>query len=152
MPKKKNLMPKMSMPHQKFHHNQNFSHVHTQLPIFFHNHAQSKFLHDQDSQQKFPTCPCTTSKFSHIQNHSQQTSHTQQNFSIAKISCPLKLIHIHKICLYPQIYPCSHPQKFCHVHEINLHIPTKFPTCIMNMSIQAYNTNFPPCQCPQNPS
>ena len=31
-------------------------------------------------------------------------------------------------------------------------MPTKFPTCIMNIFIQAYNTKFSQCQCPQNPS
>ena len=29
------MRPKRSMPHQKFHHNQNVSHIHTQLPNLF---------------------------------------------------------------------------------------------------------------------
>ena len=34
----------------------------------------------------------------------------------------------------------------------NLHMPTKFPKCIMNIFIQAHNTKFSQIQCPQNPS
>ena len=34
-PTNKKKKKKKPMPHQKFHHNQNFSHVHTQLPNLF---------------------------------------------------------------------------------------------------------------------
>ena len=105
--KKKNAPPKIS-PQSKI-----FTCPYITTKFFFFN--QNSYM-TKIANKKFPTCPCTTSKFSHVQNHSHknifhdQTSHTQQNFSIAKISCPLKLIHIHKICLYPQVYPYSYPQ------------------------------------------
>ena len=67
---------------QKFYHNLNFSHVHTQLPKIFHSHAK-KFLLVQNSHTKIPMHPkksmshnkksmphqnVTTTKFYHNQN------------------------------------------------------------------------------------
>ena len=64
---------------------------------------------------------------------------------------PNKIFSISQIS-YPQIYPCPYPQNFAMFMKQNLHMTTKFPTCIMNIFIQAHNTNFSQCQCPQNPS
>ena len=47
-------------------------------------------------------------------NFHDQTSHTQQNFSIAKISCPLKI----NPCPQKFSIPTNLPTKFYHVHEI----------------------------------
>ena len=55
VPKNKNK--KINAP-RKFYHNQNFSHNHAQLPKFSH--------------KKITTCPCTTTKFSHVQNHNNK--------------------------------------------------------------------------------
>ena len=57
----------------------------------------------------------------------------------------------HKICPYPQIYPCTYPH-FATFIKQSLHMPTNFSTYIMNIFIQAHSTNFSQCQCSQNPS
>ena len=112
MPKKKKKKKKINAPPKISPQSKIFTCPYITTKFFFFN--QNSYM-TKIANKKFPTCPCTTSKFSHVQNHSHknifhdQTSHTQQNFSIAKI-CPLKLIHIHKICLYPQVYPYSYPQ------------------------------------------
>ena len=64
---------------------------------------------------------------------------------------PNKIFSISQIS-YPQIYPCTYPQNFAMFMKQNLHMTTKFPTCIMNIFIQAHNTKFSQIQCPQNPS
>ena len=60
--------------------------------------------------------------------------------------------HAHKICPYPQIYPCIYPQNFAMFIKQSLRMPTNFSTYIMNIFIQAYDTKFSKCQCFQNPS
>ena len=46
---------KINVP-PKFHHNQKFPHIHTQLPNFFHSHAK-KFLHVQDKKNSHKFMP-----------------------------------------------------------------------------------------------
>ena len=65
----------------KFNHNQNFSHVQTQLPKISHNQSHKKFLHVQSSHKIF--------LYVHAQQKNSHISITYlTKFSIAKISCP----------------------------------------------------------------
>ena len=96
-PKKFNApQQKKSMPHQNFTSIKNF-HMSTHNYLFVsYNHTQQKisYMSKIAIKNKIPTCPCPcTNEFSHIQNPSHkifhyQKSHTQQNFSITKVSCP----------------------------------------------------------------
>ena len=88
---------------------------------FYHNQQQQKILCPKS--KKFPTCPCTTKKSQHVQNHNHKI------FPWSNITYPTKFFpwpkfHAHKSIPYPQKFsrPTNLsiliPTKFCHVHEI----------------------------------
>ena len=80
----------------KFHHNKNFSHIHTTTKIF-HSH-EKKILPIQD--KKFPQAHAQINsliaKIITTQILQETTSHIQQNFSISQNFITTKFAHLHK--------------------------------------------------------
>ena len=109
-PKKSMSHNKKSMPHQnvtKFYHNQNFWHIHTQLPNFsIAMQKKKKKKNPYMTKIKIPTSSCTK-KFSHSQNH----NHT--NFPRINITYPTKFFHKSKFHTH-KIFSVS--TKFFHTH------------------------------------
>ena len=103
--KKKSMPPPKILPQSKiFHmsihnyqifpvtiHNKKISYI-SKIAIkkkFPHNHSHQKFIHVQSSHKKF--------LYVHAEQKNSHISITYPTkFSIAKISCPLKLFHMHK--------------------------------------------------------
>ena len=75
---------------------------------------------------KIPTssCPCTN-KFLHSQNHNH-TNFPRINITYPKFFFHKSKFHTHKVCPYPQIYPCTYPQNFAMSIKQSLHMPTNF--------------------------
>ena len=141
------MLPKKSMSHNKidqcptkFYHNQNFWHVHTQLPNFsITMPLKKKFPHDHVHVQ--------SRKFPHIQKHNHKFF-----FFMIQHHIPNKNISVARIP-YPQNYSILIPLKvFCHVHKTKITHAIKSSTFIMILFNQAYTTNFSRLQCPQNSS
>ena len=90
----------------KFHHNQNFPRIHTQVPNFFYSDAK-KFLHVQDKKLPTSSCP-STNKFSHSQNHNHKFSmkqhHTPNKIFDSRNFTIIKILHTHKFT--HKILPC----------------------------------------------
>ena len=122
----------------KFHHNQIFSHVHTQLPNFSIT-MHKKFLHVQNSHTKIPTSTCTN-KFSHSQNHNHTNS--------PRINITYLTIFFPKVKISYPIYTniSMHiPIKFFHFHKKFTQAKKLVPHTLWTWSYKS-NPNFSPCQ------